>query len=126
MFVAMPFNTDMNDVFYYGIEAPVHASGLLCERMDHISFTGEIMDWMKRKIETAALIIAEMSGANPNVYLEVGFAWGKGRPTLLLARNGVSLEFDAKGHRCIFYTGIKDLEDKIKREMVELKIQNLI
>lgn len=126
VFVAMPFNTDMNDVFYYGIEAPVHASGLLCERMDHISFTGEIMDWMKRKIETAALIIAEMSGANPNVYLEVGFAWGKGRPTLLLARNGVSLEFDAKGHRCIFYTGIKDLEDKIKREMVELKIQNLI
>ena len=46
---------------------------------------------------------------------------GKGRPTLLLARNGVNLEFDAKGHRCIFYTGIKDLEDKIKREMAELK-----
>ncbi len=29
VFVAMPFNTDMNDVFYYGIEAPVHASGYL-------------------------------------------------------------------------------------------------
>jgi hypothetical protein len=126
IFVAMPFNTDMNDVFYYGIEAPVHASGFLCERMDHIHFTGEIMDWMKRKIETAALIIAEVSGANPNVYLEVGYAWGKGRPTLLLARNGVNLEFDAKGHRCIFYTGIKDLEDKIIREIAELKAQNLI
>src|SRR6185312_14711111 len=94
VFVAMPFNTDMNDVFYYGIEAPVHSAGFLCERMDHISFTGEIMEWMKRKIETAALVIAELSGANPNVYLEVGYAWGKSRPTLLLARNGVNLEFD--------------------------------
>lgn len=126
MFVAMPFNNEMNDVFYYGIEAPIRAAGFLCERMDHISFTGDIMDWMKRKIETASLVVAEMTGANPNVYLEVGYAWGKGRQTLLLARSGANLEFDAKGHRCIFYQSIKDLEDKLKKEMAELRAQSLI
>jgi hypothetical protein len=121
----MPFDTEMNDIFYYGIEGPIHALGYLCERMDHISFTGEIMEWMKRKIETASLVIAEMTGANPNVYLEVGYAWGRNRPTLLLARDGVNLEFDAKGHRCIFYSGIKDLEGKITREMAQLKAQSV-
>lgn len=126
VFVAMPFNMEMNDTFFYGIEGPVHSAGFLCERMDHISFTGEIIEWMKLKIESASLVIAEMSGANPNVYLEVGYAWGKGRNTLLLAKDGVNLEFDARGHRCIFYSGIKDLEEKIKREMAELKTQNLI
>lgn len=94
--------------------------------MDHLSFTGEIMEWMKHKIATAALIIAEMTDANPNVYLEVGYAWGKNRPTLLLARNGINLEFDAKGHRCIFYSGIKDLEDKLRKEMTEFKAQHVI
>lgn len=29
VFVAMAFNTDMDDVFYYGIEAPIHSSGFL-------------------------------------------------------------------------------------------------
>lgn len=126
VFVAMPFDSAMNDVFYYGIEAPIRAAGFLCERMDHVTFTGDIMDWMKRKIESASLVIAEMTGANPNVYLEVGYAWGKDRQTLLLAKSGVNLEFDAKGHRCIFYQSIKDLEGKIQKEMAELKDQNLI
>lgn len=124
VFVAMPFDTEMNDVFYYGIEGPIHAMGFLCERMDHLSFTGDVMQWMRRKIETASLVVAEMTGANPNVYLEVGYAWGTNKPTLLVARSGVNLEFDAKGHRCIFYSGIKDLEGKITKEMAQLKAQN--
>lgn len=53
IFVAMPFSTHMDDVFYFGIQQPVHAAGFLCERMDHVSFAGGIVDWIKRKIETA-------------------------------------------------------------------------
>ncbi len=95
-FVAMAFSTHMNDVFHYGIEAPIHGAGLLCERMDHVTFTGEIVEWMRHKIETAAVVVAELSGANPNVYLEVGYAWGKGRPTILLASKVEELAFDVR------------------------------
>lgn len=44
-FVAMPFSAQMADVFYYGIQAPVHDVGLLCERIDHSVFTGA--SWMQ-------------------------------------------------------------------------------
>src|SRR5437764_6925547 len=57
VFVAMPFMKEMDDVFYYGIQQPVHSAGFLCERVDQDAFTGDILDRVKKKIETAVLVI---------------------------------------------------------------------
>jgi hypothetical protein len=121
IFVAMPFDEDMDDVFHYGIQNAAHAAGYLCERADISSFTGDIVEWIKERIAAAALVIADLSTANANVYLEVGFAWGRDRPTLLLVRDLAELKFDVKGHRCIVYKKIKDLEDALRKELAQLK-----
>jgi hypothetical protein len=126
VFVAMPFRKDMDDVFYYGIQTPAHATGFLCERIDQEAFTGDILDRVKERIETAAVVIAELSGANPNVYLEVGYAWGRGRPTILLVRDENELRFDVQSQRCLKYERIKDLEDLLTRELNELKSKGLL
>ncbi len=116
-FIAMPFRDDMDDVFYYGIQNPVHNSGLLCERVDKSAFTGDIMGYVRQRIETASIVIAELTGANPNVYLEVGYAWGKERPTILLIQSEKELEFDVRGHKCLTYRKIKDLEQALNKEI---------
>ncbi len=117
---------DMDDVFYYGIQQPVRAAGFLCERVDQEAFLGDILDRVKQKIETAAVVIAELTGANPNVYLEIGYAWGKGVPTLLLLKDGQELRFDVRGQRCLKYERIRDLEESLAKELQELKSQGLI
>src|SRR5262249_35660389 len=58
-FVAMPFDPAFDDVLYFGIAPPIQAAGLLCERMDHISFTGEIVAQMKERIGQAAFMVAD-------------------------------------------------------------------
>ena len=120
VFVAMPFSEEMEDVYHYGIEAPVNAAGYLCERMDMITFTGDILARIKARIEAASLVVADLTGSNPNVYLEVGYAWGKDRPTLLLAKEGDELKFDVRGQRCIEYVSIRDLEKKLKADLAAL------
>lgn len=120
IFVAMPFSKETDDVFYYGIQKPIHAAGFLCERIDHATFTGDIVDRICQQIESAELVIADCTGANPNVYLEIGYAWGKGRPTLLLARGEKELRFDVRGHRAIFYDRIIDLETALAKELARL------
>lgn len=126
VFVAMPFKKDMDDVYYYGIQQPARAAGFICERVDQEAFTGDILDQVKRKIETAAVVVAELTGANPNVYLEVGYAWGKGRPTLLLVKNEQELCFDVRGQRCLKYERIKDLEETLNKELNDLKSKGFI
>lgn len=120
IFIAMPFADHMNDIFHYGIQGAVNSAGFLAERADMASFTGDIMDWVKDRISTAEMMIADLSGANANVYLEVGYAWGRGIPTVLIASNADELKFDVRGQRCIIYRSIKDLEEKLTSEIKSL------
>jgi hypothetical protein len=117
VFVAMPFAEEMDDVFHYGIQGAVNAAGLLCERADLSTFTGDVIDWVKRRISSATLVVADLSSANPNVYLEVGYAWGCRVPTVLLARDANDLKFDVKSQRCVLYKSIKSLEEALRREL---------
>ncbi|MGA9998013.1 MAG: hypothetical protein WBP93_21550 [Pyrinomonadaceae bacterium] len=121
IFVAMPFADEMDDIFHYGIQGAVHAAGFLCERADLSTFTGDVMEWVKKRITSSALVIADLSTANPNVYLEVGFAWGCGRPTVLLCRDVAELKFDVKSQRCLQYKKIQDLEEVLRKELETLR-----
>jgi len=120
-FVAMPFAPEHDDVFHYGIQGASNAAGLLCERADLSSFTGDVMAWVKDRISTAKVLIADLSSANPNVYLEVGYAWGRGVPTVLVCKDAsTDLKFDVRGQRCLVYKNIKHLEEMLSRELQAL------
>jgi hypothetical protein len=123
IFVAMPFAEDMDNVFHFGIEGPVQSVGFLCERADLSVFQGDIVQWIRARIANSSLVIADLSSANPNVYLEVGYAWGRGKPTVLLVRDSSELKFDVKTQRCIVYNKekIKLLEQSVTKELKVLK-----
>jgi len=118
VFVAMPFAPEFDDRYHYGIHAAVRAAGYLCERSDQASFTGDVLDWVRRRIDTAELLVADLTGANPNVYLEVGYAWGRKLPTVLLASQQSDLRFDVQGQRCLVYgNSIRTLEQRLTQEL---------
>ncbi len=117
VFVAMPFKDEMDDVYHYGIQSAVRGAGFLCERADLSSFTGDVLGWVRNRIRSASFVIADLTGANPNVYLEVGYSWGVGIPTVLVVRDAADLKFDVTGQRCLVYKKIKDLEEKLGTEL---------
>jgi hypothetical protein len=120
VFVAMPFAEEMEDVFHYGISSSVKEAGFICERADQSSFTGDVLEWIKRRISSSSLLVADLTHANPNVYLEVGYAWGSGVPTVFLVKNTDHLKFDVKGQRCLVYKSIKSLEEQLTKELKNL------
>lgn len=115
IFVAMPFADEMGDLFHYGIQQAISSSGYLCERMDQIPSVGDALARIKQRIKTAVLVVADLTGASPNVYLEVGYAWGCNVPTVLLIKKDEieTLRFDVAGQGCIAYANIRDLEEKL-------------
>ena len=115
VFVAMPYAEEFEDVYEFGIYGPVRRCGFICERVDQAAFTGDILQRIRQRIETADLVIADLSGARPNVYLEVGYAWGKGIPVVFVARDGQEPHFDVKAHRCLYYRTIKQLAGDLEK-----------
>ena len=123
IFVAMPFAEAFDDLFEFGIQRPIRDLGFLCERVDQDVFTGDVLDRIKSQIETSTAIIAVLTGASPNVYLEVGYAWGIGRPTILITEDAEDPRFDLRGQRYLKYRRIKDVEETLTRELRILRDQ---
>ena len=121
VFVAMLFLENMEDTYHFGIHSAVRDAGFICERADTSSFTGDILEWLKDRIRTAEFVIADLTGANPNVYLEVGFAWGTDIHTVLLIHESEDLRFDVRGQRCLIYSSIRDLQQKLSGELHNLR-----
>ncbi len=120
-FVAMPFSPEFEDIFHYGLQTPIHQAGLLCERVDAAVFEGLIIQRILQRISSAHVVVAELTGANPNVYLEVGYAWALKVPTVLVVKTPEELRFDVKGHRCLIYGGkIRELEKLLTAELRSL------
>jgi hypothetical protein len=97
-----------DDLFFYGIQGPVHAMGWLCERYGALELDEERWEQLKARLDTANAVIAEMSQPSPALYLQVGYALGKGRPTLLLIPAGGDVPFQPD---CISYQRIHELEE---------------
>jgi hypothetical protein len=120
IFVAMPFRSEYDDQFYLAIQPCIKDLGFLCERMDLDTFTGDIVDRMLDRIRSAKMLIALLDSGNPNVYLEVGYAWGVKTPTVLVAREGEALPFDVRGHRVLIYDRIYRLKEMLTEELKKL------
>jgi hypothetical protein len=118
VFVALPFSEEFQNVYEFGIYPAVRSCGFICERVDETHFTGDVLGRIRGGIEAADLVIADLTEGRPNVYLEVGYAWGRGVPVIFVAKKGEKLHFDVSTHRCIFYGKFtqfaKDLEELIR------------
>jgi len=120
VFVAMPFKDEYDDQYYLAIQPAIHEIGFLSERMDLDAFTGDIKARMLERIRTARLVIALLDGGNPNVYLEVGYAWGVETPTILIAHEGEPLPFDVRGERVLLYDRIYRLKQMLQADLAHL------
>lgn len=128
VFVAMPFDEQFDQVYYQGIKPATDSVAertgrdLLCERVDEDSFTGPVTKQIKSRIDSANFVVADMTGANPNVYLEVGYALGSDIPTLLLAQDTDELEFNVQSRNTISYDRrrLDALRQELEHVMVRL------
>jgi hypothetical protein len=101
-FVLIPFNEEFRG-FYEKIKAALNALGWTCSRADEKFDTPEIICTVCKNIQEASLVIADLTGKNPNVFLEVGLAFGLEKHVVLLSQNIDDIPFDTRTFRTIIY-----------------------
>ena len=122
-FVLMPFDVAFNDVYQLGIKAAITSAGMIAERVDEQTFHQEsILTRIYNQIATADFIVADMTGQNPNVFYEVGFAHAKNKPCILLTSKAEDIPFDLKHHRHIIYNdSISILKSKLECDLSRMQ-----
>lgn len=103
-FVMMPF-ADPQGPYYDKIYAPaIEKAGLKPVRADASIFgAGKIMDQIWAGINSAKVLVAELTTKNPNVFYELGLAHALQKPVVLVSSNENDVPFDLKHIRVIYY-----------------------
>jgi nucleoside 2-deoxyribosyltransferase len=74
----------------------VEEAGLVCVRGDEIYTRQAVIQDIWHSIRKARLVVAELSGRNPNVMYEIGLAHAIGKPIILLNRDEEDGPFDLR------------------------------
>lgn len=116
-FVAMPFNRKFEPI-YEIITETLGKVGWSVYRADEVGYPRRITDAIMMQIFSADLVLAELTGGNPNVFYEVGFAHAAGCDTILMTQEE-RIPFDVVAERTIIYrpepSGIKDMTMQLAR-----------
>ncbi len=114
VFVLMPFSTDFDDIYRYGIKKACEEQGAYCERVDEQMFDGTILDRIYNQIARADVIISDMTGRNANVFYETGYAHALKKKVILLTQSSDDIPFDLKHYTHIVYQGkISNLAEQL-------------
>lgn len=116
IFVLMPFDSSFDDVYKLGIKESIESidSEIVVERLDEQMFSEGMLTRIYSQIEKADIIVADMSGKNPNVFYEVGYAHAKEKLVLLITKDAGDIPFDLKYFKHIVYgDSINNLKVKL-------------
>ena len=96
--------------------------GIIAQRVDEQTFHNEtILERIYNQIGAADFIIADMTGRNPNVFYEVGYAHAKGKTCVLITKDAADIPFDLKHHRHIVYgQSLVILQEKLRGDLLEI------
>jgi hypothetical protein len=117
IFVLTPFHQEFAGT-YNVIKQTIEELGFTCRRGDEEFQSQNILAHILQEMVRARLVIANISGRNPNVFYELGIAHALGKATLLIAQVGESMPFDIGATRVLLYSNPQELSKDLRNWFV--------
>ena len=111
-----------DEVFSYLISPVCEELGYKPVRVDQVDAVDNINETIINYLKTAPMVVADMTGHNPNAFYELGFRQALELPLVPIIQAGNRLPFDVISQRTVFYNlsvgkigqSKKDLKAKMK------------
>jgi len=112
-FVIMPFSEEFDKV-KTAIKEAVTNARLEYVRADEYYKAGKITHQIINEIENSQICICDITGNNPNVIWELGYAYSSKKIVIPIAQSSSDLFFDVKDDRTIIYK-----KDSLKSSLIQ-------
>jgi len=102
-FVLMPFTDQFFAIYEDAIVPALNAAGLRGLHAGEIFGNREVMEDVWKSICTSRLVIADVTGRNPNVFYELGMAHTLGKECVVVTQRKQDVPFDISSRRYLEY-----------------------
>lgn len=125
-FVMMPFDNSFEEYYKDIYQPAIESCHLQARRADSIYRPSPILHDIWDFINDSELVIADITGRNPNVMYELGLAHAIAKPAIIITNNINDVPFDLKALRILVYNTNKpswaiDLKNSIIKSIHEIK-----
>ena len=111
----MPFDAEAQSVYDEFIHRTLDNLGFDVSRADDLLNQQNILRDILSSIESADVLVADLTSSNSNVYYELGLAHALRKPVILLGQDMEEIPFDIRSYRVITYdTHFARIEDAKK------------
>ncbi len=118
-FILMPFVEDLAPVYTDHIKSVIENAGLTALRADDLFSASTIIEDIWKSILRARLIIADVTGKNPNVFYELGIAHTLGKDVIIITQSIQDVPFDIAHWRVLSYSftprGMNEFEEHLSK-----------
>ncbi len=102
-FVMMPYG-EWNDLYYKEIYVPaIKEAGFEPVRADELFSSGTVVEQIWEQIDKSKVLLADLTGKNPNVFYELGLAHADRKPVIFTSGVLEDVPFDLRHLRVIIY-----------------------
>jgi hypothetical protein len=121
IYVIQPFLTNASQGVFNLIASAAAKANVDVFRADSIEHGGVTVKSIHGAIQSATLLIADITDANPNVMYEVGFAQAQKKPLILIAVSSRSIPFDLAYFLVLIYDLASPFEfvDRLARTITQ-------
>jgi hypothetical protein len=114
-FIAMAFDSFLNDAYERGIRPAILDCGAEPIRLDRVHYNEKICDKILAEIRLAQFMVADFTFQRGGVYFEAGFAMALGRPVIWTCRENdfPNTHFDTRQYNHITWSTPEELREKL-------------
>lgn len=123
IFVLTPFHSKFYDE-YHIIEDSCKELGLRVSRGDEKYIKGDILSHILQRICESKIVIANITGRNPNVFYELGLAHALGKPVIIISQGLDEIPFDLRSKQILVYDHPMELSKKLRDTLIRVIIDN--
>ncbi len=132
-FVAMWFDSSLDDAYYKGIKPAIEECGYSAKRIDQTEHLNKIDDQIMAEIRRSKFVVVDLTegevkkekdgaikgGTRGSVYYEAGFAHGLSIPVIFTCwRNSLGMiHFDIQQYPCIFWSTPEELKSRLAQRI---------
>jgi hypothetical protein len=118
-FVAMSFETSLNEAWSNGFDPAIRSAGFRPFRIDAKDYVGGITDEIMTEIRRSRFVVADYTGQVNGVYFEVGFALGLGLTVIPTCRSEEigALHFDIRHLNTLLWKTPQELATNLQKRI---------